>query len=258
VPLDEVRIRGLHGIPEIRPGDDLAREILLALEGGESGDSPHALKPEAGAVFVIVQKVVSKAEGRIVELDSVKPSPGALEWAARHDKDPRVVEVVLRESKRIVRMERGVLIAETRHGFVCANAGVDASNVPPGYVSLLPEDPDESARRLRTALELALEIQLGVIISDTFGRPWRMGQANVALGVSGLCPLIDYRGRVDSSGRPMQATVIAVADELAAAAELVMGKTLGIPVAVIEGLEHTEKQGSARDLIRPPEENLFR
>jgi coenzyme F420-0:L-glutamate ligase/coenzyme F420-1:gamma-L-glutamate ligase len=258
VPLNEVRIRGLLGIPEIRPGDDLAREILRALTRGEGSDSPHSLNPLAGAVFVVAQKAVSKAEGRIIKLDSVEPSPKARQWAAQHDKDARVVEIILRESRRIVRMERGILIAETRHGFICANAGVDASNVPAGCVSVLPEDPDDSARRLRAALALALEVPLGVIISDTFGRPWRMGQANVALGVSGLCPLIDYRGRVDSSGRTMQATVIALADELAAAAELVMGKTLGIPVAVIEGLEYASGQGSARDLIRPPEEDLFR
>jgi coenzyme F420-0:L-glutamate ligase/coenzyme F420-1:gamma-L-glutamate ligase len=258
VPLNEVRIRGLRGIPEIRPGDDLAREILRALTRGEGSDSPYPLNPQPRTVFVVAQKAVSKAEGRIVELDGVKPSQRAIEWAVQHGKDPRAVEVILRESKRIVRMEKGVLIAETRHGFVCANAGVDASNVPAGCVSLLPEDPDDSARRLRAALEHALEVPLGVIISDTFGRPWRMGQANVALGLSGLCPLIDYRGRVDSSGRTMQATVIAVADELAAAAELVMGKTLGVPVAVIEGLEHASGQGSARDLIRPPEEDLFR
>ena len=254
----EIRIRGLHGIPEIKPGDDLAREILCALNGEKNGNAGSLLKPQAGAVFVVAQKVISKAEGRIVELRNVEPRAEARQWAEQHGKDPRVVEVILREARRIVRMERGILIAETRQGFVCANAGVDASNVPHDCVTLLPDDPDESARRLRTALEQKLAVPLGVIISDTFGRPWRIGQIDVALGVSGLCPLIDYRGRVDSSGRPMQVTMIAVADEIAAAAELVMGKTLGVPVAIIEGLHPASVQGSARDLIRSREEDLFR
>ena len=252
-----LRIRGLRGIPEIKPGDDLAREIVRALTSEENGGAGSPPKPEAGAVFVVAQKVVSKAEGRIVELATVEPRAEAREWAARYGKDPRVVEVVLREAKRVVRMERGILIAETRHGFVCANAGVDASNVPRDCVTLLPMNPDESACRLRAALERDFAVPVAAIISDTFGRPWRMGQTDVALGVSGLCPLIDYRGRVDSSGRPMQATMIAVADELAAAAELVMGKTLGVPVAVVEGLPPAPTQGSASDLIRSREEDLF-
>ncbi len=254
----EIGIRGLRGIPEIRPGDDLALEIQRALAGERMRNTGSQGRLRTGAVFVIAQKVVSKAEGRIVELAKVEPRAEAREWAAKYGKDPRVVEVILREAKRIVRMERGILIAETRHGFVCANAGVDASNVPRDCVTLLPEDPDESARRLRAARERDLAVPLGVIISDTFGRPWRIGQTNVALGVSGLCPIIDYRGQADSSGRPMQATMIAIADEIAAAAELVMGKILGVPVAIVEGLEPAAGQGSARDLIRSPEEDLFR
>jgi coenzyme F420-0:L-glutamate ligase/coenzyme F420-1:gamma-L-glutamate ligase len=167
--------------------------------------------------------------------------------------------VVLREAKRIVRMDRGVLIVETRHGFVCANGGVDASNAPQGTVVLLPLDPDASAARLRSDLDKSLERPVAVIISDTFGRPWRQGLTNVALGVAGLSPFIDYRGQVDYYGRTLQATLLAVADELAAAAELVMGKTAGIPVAVIEGFRYpTDDDGSGRQLIRPPEDDLFR
>jgi coenzyme F420-0:L-glutamate ligase/coenzyme F420-1:gamma-L-glutamate ligase len=169
-----------------------------------------------------------------------------------------MVEAVLRETKRVVRMDRGLLISETHHGFVCANAGVDASNAPMGTVVLLPEDPDRSARELRSDLEEALKVNLAVIISDTFGRPWRQGLTNVALGVAGLSPLTDYRGRVDFYGRTLRATVLAVADELAAAAELVMGKTLGIPVVVIEGFQYQPGAGSGRELIRSHEDDLFR
>ena len=169
-----------------------------------------------------------------------------------------MVEAVLQQARRIIRMDRGVLIVETGHGFICANAGVDASNAPSGTVVLLPVDPDLSADRLRKVLEPVLQRPVGVIISDTFGRPWRMGLTNVALGVSGLSPFIDYRGQVDSYGKSLRATVIAVADELAGAAELVMGKAAAIPVAVIEGFQWMCLEGSGRDLIRPPEEDLFR
>jgi coenzyme F420-0:L-glutamate ligase / coenzyme F420-1:gamma-L-glutamate ligase len=246
----EICIRGLQGLPEIQPGDNLCERILNAL-----GTGP--IQP--GAIFVIAQKIVSKAEGRIVRLETIVPSAQARQWAEKCNKDPRIVEVVFRESKRIVRMDRGVLIVETHHGFVCANGGVDVSNAPAGSVVLLPEDPDLSATQICRDLERALHYPLAVIISDTFGRPWRQGLANVALGVAGLSPLKDYRGQRDFYGRPLQSTVLAVADELASAAELVMGKTLGIPVAVIEGfpLERVVP-GSGRDLIRPPEEDLFR
>jgi len=213
---------------------------------------------EPGTLFVVAQKVVSKAEGRIVRLDSVAPSTAALQWAEKYNKDPRMVEVVFREARRIVRMDRGVLIVETHHGFVCANGGVDASNAPEGTLVLLPEDPDLSAAKLRAELQGALDAQIAVIISDTFGRPWRQGLTNVALGVSGLSPVIDYRGQVDFCGRSLQSTVLAVADELASAAELAMGKTLGIPVALVEGFPYPPAPGSARELIRPPEEDLFR
>jgi coenzyme F420-0:L-glutamate ligase/coenzyme F420-1:gamma-L-glutamate ligase len=242
-----IRIRGLAGIPEILPGDDLCRRIL------------DALGPvDPGAVLVVAQKVVSKAENRIVALETVTASPKAKAWADKHQKDPRIVELVLREARRIVRMERGIIIAETHHGFVCANAGVDSSNAPLGKAVLLPRDPDDSARRLHAGLQAALRIPVGVIISDTFGRPWRLGLTNIALGVAGISPVVDYRGQPDSYGRRLQATVLAVADELASAAELVMGKTLGIPAAVIEGYPYTVAEGSGRSLVRPQKEDLFR
>jgi coenzyme F420-0:L-glutamate ligase/coenzyme F420-1:gamma-L-glutamate ligase len=209
-------------------------------------------------VIVVAQKIVSKAEGRVVKLDSVDPSPRALEWAAAFDKDARVVEVVLRESKRIVRMERGVLIAETEQGFVCANAGVDTSNVVENSVTLLPRDSDATARKIRTTLEEAFGVRLAVIVCDTFGRPWREGLVNVALGVAGIEPLIDYRGQKDSHGRALKVTVIAIADELASAAELVMKKSSEIPVAIVRGFDYDARDGSGRELIRSPNLDLFR
>jgi coenzyme F420-0:L-glutamate ligase/coenzyme F420-1:gamma-L-glutamate ligase len=242
-----LRVRGLKGIPEILPHDDLCARILQVLGSAEEG-----------AVFVVAQKVISKSEGRIVPLQTVEPSAAASAWAAQHGRDPRVVEMVLRESKRILRMERGIIIAETRHGYVCANAGVDVSNAPLDSVVLLPEDPDASARRLRDALAERLGFPLAVIISDTFGRPWRMGLTNIALGVAGLDPLVDYRGQADGCGRRLQATVLAVADELAGAAELVMGKNLAIPVAVIEGYDGPRGPHGAASLIRPAAEDIFR
>jgi coenzyme F420-0:L-glutamate ligase/coenzyme F420-1:gamma-L-glutamate ligase len=209
-------------------------------------------------IIVIAQKIVSKAEGRVLRLDSITPSTLAREWAAAYDKDARMVEAVLIESRRIVRMERGVIISETRHGFVCANAGVDASNVAEDMITLLPEDPDGSARVIQAALEQEFKVSLAIIISDTFGRPWREGIANVAIGVAGIAPLIDYRGQADSFGRPLRVTVIAVADELASAAELVMQKSAAVPVVIIRGFDYEAREASARELIRPPEQDLFR
>jgi coenzyme F420-0:L-glutamate ligase/coenzyme F420-1:gamma-L-glutamate ligase len=242
---------GVTGMPEVAEGDDVALRIGVALRntGIELFDRD---------VLVIAQKIVSKAEGRIVRLDTVEPSPRARDWAEAFDKDPRVVEVVLRESKRIVRMERGVLISETEHGFVCANAGVDTSNVAEGTVTLLPTDPDASANRIRSALEKAFGVRVAVIVSDTFGRPWREGLVNVALGVSGIAPLVDYRGQKDSHGRPLKVTVMAIADELASATELVMKKSKGIPVAIIRGFDYESNEASGRELIRPAEQDLFR
>jgi coenzyme F420-0:L-glutamate ligase/coenzyme F420-1:gamma-L-glutamate ligase len=255
-----IRIRGLEGIPEILPGTNLVGAILAALEtagiSAPGGDKrTEQLDP---LILVVAQKVVSKSEGSLVCLDSVVPSPQAKAWASEYHKDARMVEVVLQQARRVVRMDRGIMIMETHHGYVCANAGVDASNAPSGTVVLLPRDPDDSAKRIRGELEQALRRHVAVIISDTFGRPWRMGLTNVALGVSGLSAFIDYRGQVDSYGRTLQATVLAVADELAGAAELVMGKTAGIPAAVIEGFRYAPAEGSGRELIRPAEEDLFR
>ncbi len=251
MPNPQIHIHGVPGIGEIVPGDDLGERIVRAVNGS-------GLRIGAEDVFVVSQKIVSKAEGRIVRLDTIEPSPLARRWATEHHKDPRIVEVILRESRRIVRMDRGILIAETHHGFICANAGVDASNAAPGTVTLLPEDPDRSAASLKGQLEEAFGARLAVIISDTFGRPWREGLVNVALGVAGLAPLLDLRGQTDGFGRPLQVTIIAVADELAAAAELVKGKTDCVPVAIVQGFRVAGTEGSGRDLLRPADQDLFR
>ena len=239
------------GIPEVTPGADLGALIAGAVSRSGRGVEP-------GDVIVVAQKVVSKAEGAIVRLEDVTPSPAAARWAADTDRDARLIEVILRESTRIVRMERGILIAETRHGFICANAGVDASNVAPGFVTLLPQDPDASAHRLRLDLSRAFGCPIAVIISDTFGRAWREGVINVALGVSGLRPLIDYRGSADSYGRPLTSTVIALADELAGAAEIVTRKNAGTPVAIARGAAEWAGEGQGRMLVRDASRDLFR
>lgn len=246
-----VEIIPLTGMPEIVPGDDLASLIIDAV-------ARRSLSIEHGNIFVVAQKIVSKSEGQIVKLDSIAPSKRAVRWAAKHEKDARVIELALRQAKRIVRMEKGVLIAETHHGFICANAGVDTSNTAKGTAVLLPENPDRSARRLKTKLAKQFGIPVAVLISDTFGRPWREGLVNVALGVAGIEALVDYRGKRDASGRALHATIIAVADELASAAELVMGKSNAIPVAVIRGVAFPQRLGSGHDLIRPMERDLFR
>jgi coenzyme F420-0:L-glutamate ligase/coenzyme F420-1:gamma-L-glutamate ligase len=244
-----LEILPVQGIPEVRPGDDLPELITRA--AGES------LRP--GDVLVVTHKIVSKAEGRLVDLSAVEPSALAKGFAARYGRDPRQIEVVLRESRRIVRMERGLVIAETHHGFVCANAGVDASNVPgDDTVCLLPMDPDASAAGLREALAALTGSDLAVIVSDSFGRTWREGITNVAIGVSGMSPLADYRGKRDPHGYPLEASVLAVADELAASSELVMGKTAGIPAAIVRGYPYEPAAGTGRALIMPPERDLFR
>jgi coenzyme F420-0:L-glutamate ligase / coenzyme F420-1:gamma-L-glutamate ligase len=250
MPNMNIQIIGVPGIREVTEGDDVASLIVEAVRQAE-------LDIGERDIVVVAQKIVSKAEGRIVHLQIIEPSTRAKEWAAAYDKDARVVEVVLRESKRIVRMERGVLISETEHGFVCANAGVDTSNVAEGTVTLLPKDSDASAQKIREALEKAFEVQLAVIISDTFGRPWREGLVNVALGVSGIAPLIDYRGEKDSHGRPMKVTVMAIADELASSAELVMKKSAGIPVAILRGVDYDARKSSGTELIRDAALDLF-
>jgi len=239
------------GMPEVSPGDDVGRLIVDAV--ARSG------RPIAdGDVVVVAQKIVSKAEGALIALAGVRPSSRAERWAEAFGKDPRVVEVVLRESRRIVRMERGIIIAETRHGFVCANAGVDASNVAAGFVTTLPLDPDASAATLRAALSAAFDRRIAVIVSDTFGRPWREGAVNVALGVAGLQPLLDYRGRSDHHGRRLQTTIIAIADEIAGVAELVTGKACRTPVAIVRGAAEWAGQGAGTMLVREASIDLFR
>jgi len=242
--VSELRIFPVEGLPEIAEGDDLGALIAdrAALETGD--------------VVVVSQKAVSKAEGRVVRLDEFEASDRARELAADHD--PRQLEVILREAVRIVRTRAPLVIAETRHGFVCASAGVDASNAPePATLVLLPLDPDASAARIRATLQARSGHDVGVIVSDSFGRAWRTGIVDVAIGVAGVRPLEDWRGRVDANGYELRATVVAVADEIAAAAELVRGKTAGIPVAVVRGLD-VAGEGTARELVMPPERDMFR
>jgi len=241
---------GVEGLGEVRPGDDLARLVLEA--AGRQGTPLRA-----SDVLVVGQKIVSKAEGRLLRLADVAPSPVAVGMAAQLGRDPRFVEVILRESRRIVRMDKGVLITETHHGWICANAGVDQSNVDADTVALLPEDSDRSARLLRERLRELGGVETAVVIADTFGRPWREGLTNVAIGVSGLAPLRSYLGERDPAGRELQATILAVADELAGAAELVMGKLDRIPVAIVRGLDLAPGEGS-KALLRDPARDLFR
>ncbi len=239
-------------MPLVKPGDDLAKMIVEAARHND-------VALESGDVIVVAQKVVSKAENRLVALADVKPSKFASQVAAVEGKDARHVELVLREARRVVRMRDGHLIMETKHGFVCANAGVDLSNVSGGEVaSLLPEDPDRSAARIKEGLRCLAGVDVGVIVSDTFGRAWRMGQVDVAIGVAGIRPIRDHRGEKDMFGYVLKVTSIAVADELAAAAELVMGKAEAVPVAIVKGCTLARGVGSARDLVRPIEEDLFR
>jgi coenzyme F420-0:L-glutamate ligase/coenzyme F420-1:gamma-L-glutamate ligase len=256
MPADgRVEVVALDGIPEVSNGDDLGRLIGDAIE--RSG----ALPLRTDDVLVVTQKVVSKAEGAIVDLTTVEPRPEAVEFAARWDRDPRQVEVVLREARRVVRQANGVLITETHHGFVCANGGVDASNVGPGsgqIVTLLPRDPDASATRIRRAVEARFGTDVAVIVSDSFGRPWRWGIIDVAIGVSGMLPLEDLRGSEDHDGRVMRSTVRAVADEIASAAELAFGKTTARPAAIVRGASPTRGEATIRDALIPGEMDLFR
>jgi coenzyme F420-0:L-glutamate ligase/coenzyme F420-1:gamma-L-glutamate ligase len=240
-----IQILPVEGLPEIGAGDDLGALIAAAAE------------LEDGDVVCVAHKVVSKAEGRVVRLDEIEPSARAHELAGE-DGDPRRLEVVLREATRILRSRPPLVIAETRHGFVCASAGVDASNAPDAdTVVLLPEDPDASAARLRDELQGRTGRRLGVVVTDTFGRPWRVGIANVAIGSAGIEVLRDLRGRRDPVGYELHATVIALADEIAAAAELVMGKTERAPAAIVRGLD-VLGEGRAQELVMPPELDLFR
>jgi coenzyme F420-0:L-glutamate ligase / coenzyme F420-1:gamma-L-glutamate ligase len=245
----ELRIRPLTGIPELGEGEDLG--ALIA----------SSCAPRADEVVVISQKAVSKVEGRVRRLADVEPRDQARALAGQLDKDPALVELVLAESRRVVRATRGVLITETRNGWVCANAGIDSSNLDEGFVSLLPEDGDASARRIRAEIAAASGAAPAVVIADSFGRAWRIGQADVAIGCAGLPPLADWRGRRDRRGRELAATHIALADELASAADLVRDKDSGVPGAIVAGLGHlvTPEDGpGARAIPRPAEDDLFR
>jgi coenzyme F420-0:L-glutamate ligase/coenzyme F420-1:gamma-L-glutamate ligase len=251
-----VSVVALGGIGEIEPGDDLPARLTDALAG-----HPGVLPLRDDDVLVVTQKVVSKAEGAIVDLSVVEPRPEAVAFAERWDRDARQVELVLRHAKRVVRMANGLVITETPHGFVCANGGIDASNVGPesgSIVTLLPDDPDASANRIRSAVREATGVDVPVVISDSFGRPWRFGIVDVAIGVSGLLPLDDLRGTPDHDGRVMKSTVRAVADELASAAELTLGKRSGRPVALVRGAAFRRGEASIRDVVMPESFDLFR
>jgi coenzyme F420-0:L-glutamate ligase/coenzyme F420-1:gamma-L-glutamate ligase len=248
----ELRAIPIRGLSEVRPGDDVCALLLRALDlaGFQLAERD---------IMVVKHKIISKAEGRVVRLDAVQPSRHATEWAARYKLDPRVVELALQESVRIVRQENGILITQTRHGLVCANSGVDLSNVDGGHSAvLLPEDPDRSAAELRRRLQERLRLPLPVIISDSFGRPWREGLSEVAIGVAGLAPLLDYRGQRDSHGYELHASVEAVADELACVAGLVCGKLADTPACIIRGFHFAQGQGRATQLVRPASRDLFR
>lgn len=247
----EFRVIGITQVPMVQSGDDLAGQLFAA---AAAQHTPLA----DGDVLVVTQRVVSKAEGRVVPLDSFVPSPFALDYATRFEKDPRVVEAVLRESVRVIRQVRGVLITEDRHGFKMANAGIDASNVGGlDLVSLLPVDPDASCRTLRDEARQRLGVEIAVVMTDTFGRPWRHGQTNVAIGVAGMLPFNDYVGHRDMDGRELRVTTICVADEIAGASEMVMGKVTGIPAAIVRGATYERGEGSALEIVRELGLDLF-
>lgn len=251
-PTGEVRLLPIFVRGEITAGEKLGRRLLQAARS-------TGLRFHSGDILVVKHKVVSKAEGALVDLDTIRPSATASRWAHRHALDARVSELALRESRRIVRQKNRVLITETRHGLVCANSGVDVSNVDGGrHAVLLPKDPDKSAALLRRELKRHSGLEIAVIVSDSFGRPWREGLTEVAIGVAGMLPLIDYRGRRDSYGYSLHATIDAVADELACAAGLVCAKLAGTPACIIRGYAYKRGKGSAKELIRPAESDLFR
>ena len=248
----EVKVLPLAVAGEIQAGDSLRQKLLAAAK-------TLGIRFQAGDILVVKHKIVSKAEGAFVELDTITPSAASRAWAERHGLDARVSELAMHESRRVVRKKRGVLITETRHGFVCANSGVDVSNVDGGRRALLlPRDPDRSAAKLRRELRRELGIDVAVIVSDSFGRPWREGLTEVAIGVAGMRPLLDYRGRRDAHGYQLRVSVDAVADELACAAGLVCGKLAGVPAAIIRGFAYRKGRGSARELVRPAANDLFR
>lgn len=242
----------ITGIPRIRPGDDLASLIAEAAQA-------CGVSLEVDDIVVVAQKVISKAEGALVDLREVEPGPEAERVAAATGKDPRLVEVILGQATRIVRVAKGVLIVETQHGLVCANGGIDHSNVEGDeVVTLLPVDPDASARHIRDGLSAACGVSIAVIVSDTFNRPWREGSINVAIGVAGMNPLTDQRGEADDTGQTLRATVVSLADEVASAAQIVMGETGGVPVAVVRGIEFERSDAGAAALLRASSRDLFR
>ena len=247
----KVRIAPLEGIKRVRPGDDLSRLINEAI-------SRKGLLAEDGDIVVVTQKVVSKSEGRLVKLAGVKPGRRARKLASELGKDPRLVELVLREARRVVRKGHGVLITETHHGFVCANSGIDQSNVERGYVALLPVDPDRSARKIRMELQKLTGKRLAVVVTDTFGRPWREGQVDVALGCSGISPLSRLIGKTDPYGYRLRVTAPAIVDEVASGAELVMRKLALVPAVLVRGVEHRPSNKGAKSLVRERAFDLFR
>jgi coenzyme F420-0:L-glutamate ligase / coenzyme F420-1:gamma-L-glutamate ligase len=250
--LTEIRLIGIEGIPEIKTGDPLVRQTVDAADR-------NGIRMESGDILVIAQKIVSKAEGRLVCLDQVTPSEFAQSIARTRSMDARMAELILRESRRIVRMNERVIITETHHGLICANAGIDQSNVPgEGIVTLLPENPDFSAAKLRADVTAETGIETGIIISDTFGRPWREGLTNVAIGIAGINPLRDFRNEKDDFGRLLRATVLATADELATAGGLIMRKTNRLPVVLIRGFHFEPGEHSMKEMLRAREQDLFR
>lgn len=246
-----IEIIPVTGIKEVAKGQDVGEIIMDAC-------TKRGVAIKNGDVVVVTHKIVSKAEGRVVDLSSVTPSSFANKSGFHLRKDPRQVEVILSESRRLVKMVRGLIIAETQHGFVCANAGVDQSNVDLGKVVLLPKRPDESAKKIRNKIRSVTKAEVAVIISDTFGRPWREGQIDVAIGLSGIDPFVDYRGKTDQYGYNLKATVICIADELASAAELCMNKLDRVPVAIVRGYPFFQKEVPSRMLARKPSRDLFR
>jgi coenzyme F420-0:L-glutamate ligase / coenzyme F420-1:gamma-L-glutamate ligase len=248
----ELRLIPIRLSKEVALGDSIATELLVAIK-------QEGIELEAGDVFVIKHKIVSKAEGRIVDLNTIKPSPESLSWAKQYKLDARVIELALRESRAVIRRKNGVLITETHHGFICANSGIDVSNVDGGqHAVLLPEDPDRTAAKIRQAVKKATGVSIPVIITDSFGRPWREGLTEFAIGIAGLKPLRDYRDQRDPHGYKLKASIEAVADELACAAGLVCGKLNRAPACVIRGFRYEAGAGDVRDLLRPAATDLFR
>jgi coenzyme F420-0:L-glutamate ligase/coenzyme F420-1:gamma-L-glutamate ligase len=244
----KIQIIPIHLKHDIQPADDLIELILSSLKTTfKNGD-----------VLVVSQKIISKHEGRVVNLESIIPSELSTGIASAYDKDPKLVEAILSESERIVRMEHGVIIVQTKHGFICANAGIDESNVENGYATLLPKDSDKSAQEIQLKILQQTGKKISVIISDTFGRPFRMGQIDCAIGVSGMDAILHYEGTTDTFGKLLRVTATAIIDELCSAAELVMGKTKKTPMAIIRNFEYKENTGNIRIIIRPKDEDLFR